>query len=90
MVEDLNQKRAELSKVWDQSLDFERSAIRKEIDPYRTVDLLPYFKVAPVVGGVAYIGALAVQQLAPEAFVLAYPAAAFIFLSPILFIILTK
>jgi hypothetical protein len=52
------------------------------------VDLEGYLKVAPFVGGAGYLGALFVQQLLPELFVFAYPAAVFAFAAPIAFIII--
>ena len=44
-------------------------------------------QVAPVVGGVGYLGALFVQQALPELFIFAYPLAVAVFAIPIVFII---
>ena len=57
-------------------------------DPFRTVDLSGYLKVAPFVGGAGYLAALFVQQTLPELFVFAYPLAVFVFAAPIAFIVL--
>eukprot|EP01031_Cornospumella_fuschlensis_P036142 gene36142-43835_t len=89
IVTALNDKRVKLSREWDQALGYANSELKRKVDPFRTVDLGPYLKVAPVVGGACYLGALFVQQALPEVFVLAYPFAVFVFAAPIVFIILT-
>lgn len=85
----LNEKRVKLSREWDQALGFANSEVKRKVDPFRTVDLGPYLKVAPLIGGACYLGALFVQQALPELFMLAYPLAVFVFAAPIVFIILT-
>ena len=85
----INKQRVALSNVWDQPLGYASGELKRRADPFRTVDLKNYLSIAPYVGGVCYLGALFVQQTLPELFIFAYPAAVFIFVSPILFTILT-
>jgi hypothetical protein len=69
---------------------FSSGEVKRTIDPFRTVDLADYLKVAPYLGGVCYLVALAIQQKIPELFVFAYPGAVFAFALPAIFIILTR
>jgi hypothetical protein len=62
--------------------------LKRRVDPLRTVDLGPYLKIAPFIGGACYLGALFVQQFLPELFLFAYPAAVGVFVLPIIFIVL--
>ena len=79
----------QLSKEWDQALDYESRELKRRTDPFRTVDLSGFLKVAPYIGGIAYLGALFVQQTLPELFIFAYPLAAFSIVLPIVYIVLT-
>ena len=86
----INEQRIKLTdeKVdWDEALRYESGELKRRVDPYRTVDLKGYLKVAPVVGGIAYLVALFVQQALPELFIFAYPLAAIAFIAPIVFIV---
>jgi hypothetical protein len=47
-------------------LSYESGELKRRVDPFRTVDLKDYLKIAPVVGGVCYLGALFVQQVMPK------------------------
>ena len=77
-----------LSSEWDQALGYESSELKRRVDPFRTVDLGGYLKVAPFIGGALYLGTLFVQRSLPELFIFAYPLAVFIFASPMVFIVL--
>lgn len=88
IIQAINEKRTELNDVWDRTLSYESSELKRRVDPLRTVDLSPYLSVAPIVGGLCYLGLIFVQQVLPELFVFAYPGAVFVFTAPILFIIL--
>lgn len=83
----INDKRSKLSSDWDQALGFESKELKRRVDPYRTVDLAGYLKIAPYIGGAGYLGALFVQQAIPELFIFAYPFAVFVLTAPIIFII---
>mmetsp|Transcript_14615 Transcript_14615/g.24197 ORF Transcript_14615/g.24197 Transcript_14615/m.24197 type:complete len:215 (+) Transcript_14615:52-696(+) len=85
IINSINTQREKIGNDWDQALRFESGELKRRVDPFRTVDLKSYLKIAPIVGGVCYLGALFVQQTIPELFVLAYPAAVLLFVSPILF-----
>ena len=90
IVKAINDQRTKLTndKVeWDEALRYESGELKRRVDPFRTVDLKGYLQVAPVVGGVGYLGALFVQQALPELFIFAYPLAVIIFTAPIVFIV---
>jgi hypothetical protein len=89
IVNAINEKRIKLGNEWDQALSFESGEVKRRADPYRTVDIGGYLKIAPYIGGAAYLAALFVQQALPELFVFAYPLAVFVFAAPIAFIVLT-
>jgi len=59
----INTQHVALSGQWDQALGYASGELKRRVDPFRTVDLKGYLSVAPVVGGVVYLGALAVQQV---------------------------
>ena len=86
----INDKRKMLGRGWDNVLSYESGELKRRVDPYRTVDLGGYLKVAPFVGGAAYLGALFIQQSIPELFTLAYPIAVATFALPLIFIVLTS
>eukprot|EP01038_Epipyxis_sp_PR26KG_P007663 gene7664-10427_t len=88
IIEAINDKRVQLSSEWDQALGYESKELKRRVDPYRTVDLGGYLKVAPYYGGALYLAALFVQQALPELFIFAYPLAAVAFTAPIAFIVL--
>lgn len=87
IVKAVNDQHIKLADVWDEALNYESRELKRRVDPFRTVDLNAYLKIAPFVGGAGYLGALFVQQTLPELFVFAYPLAVFIFTAPIIFII---
>ena len=89
IINAINKQRVALSNVWDQPLGYASGELKRRADPFRTVDLKNYLNIAPYIGGVCYLGALFVQQTLPELFIFAYPAAVFVFASPIIFTILT-
>ena len=89
IINAINKQRVALSNVWDQPLGYASGELKRRADPFRTVDLKNYLNIAPYIGGVCYLGALFVQQTLPELFIFAYPAAVFVFVSPIIFTILT-
>ena len=62
--------------------------LKRRVDPYRTVDLSDYLKIAPFVGGAGYLFALFVQQALPELFIFAYPLAVAVFVLPIIYIVI--
>ena len=66
-------------------MSYASGEVKRRVDPYRTVDLAEYLKVAPIVGGTCYLAVLFIQTTLPELFVLAYPIAVFTFVSPILY-----
>ena len=94
-----------LNDKWDQALSYASGELKRRVDPFRTVDLGGYLSVAPFVGGALYLSILAIQQVTkfffvtmnliyilqtlPEIFSLAYPAGVFVFIAPIIFIVLT-
>ena len=81
----INNQHIKLNNNWDQALSYASGEVKRRVDPYRTVDLSGYFKIAPLVGGGCYLGALLVQTALPELFVFAYPAAVFVFVVPIVY-----
>ncbi len=84
----MNAKRVKLNSEWDQALGYASGELKRRVDPFRTVDLEHFLKIAPFVGGGGYLVALGIQQTLPELFLFAYPAAVFAFAAPIVFIIL--
>lgn len=90
VINAINEKKVKLSSEWDQTLDYESKELKRRVDPYRTVDLAGYLKIAPYVGGAGYLGALFVQQVLPELFVFAYPLAVFVLTAPIIFIVIAN
>jgi hypothetical protein len=89
IINAINEKHVKLNNEWDQALSYASGELKRRADPFRTVDLGGYLKVAPFVGGACYLGALFVQQALPELFVFAYPLAVAIFVAPAIFIVLT-
>ena len=85
----INEKHVKFSDQWDEALSYASGELKRRADPFRTVDLSGFLKVAPYVGAVSYVGALFVQQVLPELFVFAYPLAAFSVILPIIYIVLT-
>ncbi len=83
----INSQHIRLNNQWDQALGYASGEVKRRVDPFRTVDLKDYLKVAPYVGGAGYLGALFVQQTLPELFIFAYPFAVFVFVIPIVYII---
>ena len=63
IVKAINEKRVQLSDVWNNVLSYESGELKRRVDPLRTVDLSPYLSVAPWVGGVCYLAAIFVQQV---------------------------
>ena len=59
----INEKRVQLSDVWNNVLSYESGELKRRVDPLRTVDLSPYLSVAPWVGGVCYLAVIFVQQV---------------------------
>lgn len=86
IVNAINSKRAALGNDWDHILRYESGEVKRRVDPFRTVDLNSYLKVAPFVGGAGYLAALLVQKSLPELFVFAYPIAVAALVVPALFI----
>jgi hypothetical protein len=87
IINAINTDHVKLGNQWDSALGYASGELKRRADPLRTVDLAGYLKVAPLVGGAGYLGALFVQQTLPELFIFAYPLAVFVFASPIVFII---
>ena len=90
IISAVNEKHKMLGRSWDNVLSYESSELKRRVDPYRTVDLGGYLKVAPFLGGAGYLGALFVQQTIPELFTIAYPIGVAVFALPAIFIILTS
>mmetsp|Transcript_21101 Transcript_21101/g.46880 ORF Transcript_21101/g.46880 Transcript_21101/m.46880 type:complete len:213 (-) Transcript_21101:105-743(-) len=88
IIDAINDKRSTLNNEWDDALRYESGELKRRVDPFRTVDLGPYLKIAPFVGGVCYLATLFVQQNIPELFILAYPLAVLIFAAPIAFTVI--
>ena len=59
----MNAKHVKLASEWDNVLSYESGELKRRVDPFRTVDLGGYLKIAPIVGGLAYLGSLFVQQV---------------------------
>ena len=91
IINTINDKHVLLGKQneWDQALNYESGELKRRVDPFRTVDLNGYLKIAPYVGGVIYVVLLGVQQFIPEIFAFAYPFGVAVFCLPIIFILLT-
>ena len=85
----INDKHIKFNDQWDQALSYASGELKRRADPFRTVDLNGFLKVAPYVGAAGYLGALFVQQVLPELFIFAYPLAACSIIVPIIFIVLT-
>ena len=73
------------SKVWNGIPEEEYNRLMRSIDPWRVTELAPALQRSIYTFPLAYIALLAVQQLVPKAFQVAYGAAAAIVLGPLLF-----
>ena len=89
IIKAINKKHVDLNNDWDSVLGYESGELKRRVDPFRTVDLKDYLKIAPLAGGACYLGALFIQQAVPELFVFAYPGAVLLFALPIVFTIIT-
>lgn len=78
-------KRKDDGTIWTPENFEVFKAIRGELDPLRTVDIAGYLKVAPFLGGVYYLAALAIQWFLPEIFPAVYLFVAFLFAAPFLY-----
>ena len=85
IVQAVNDKHVKLANEWDKALSYESGEVKRRVDPFRTVDLGPYLKIAPFIGGTIYVGLILVQKFIPEIFAFAYPLGVFVFVAPILF-----
>jgi hypothetical protein len=85
IVKAINDKHVKLANEWDRTLSYESGELKRRVDPFRTVDLSGYLKIAPFVGGGIYVALIAVQKYIPEIFTFAYPLGVFVFVAPILF-----
>lgn len=82
-------KHEKLNNQWDNVLSYESKELKRRVDPFRTVDLSGYLKIAPFIGGALYLGLIFIQQTIPELFIFSYPAAVFFFIAPIAFLVVT-
>eukprot|EP01035_Chromulina_nebulosa_P019386 gene19386-25254_t len=85
----INKQHEKFGSNWDQILSYESKELKRRVDPFRTADLSSYLKIAPFIGGALYLGTLFVQQSIPELFIFAYPAAVFVLVIPVVYIVLT-
>mmetsp|Transcript_2776 Transcript_2776/g.5775 ORF Transcript_2776/g.5775 Transcript_2776/m.5775 type:complete len:237 (+) Transcript_2776:22-732(+) len=74
------------ARTWTTEEDDQYKFIRGKLDPLRMTQLAGYLGVMPVVGAVAYVGAIAVQQLARPLFTVAYIVAAAVTFGPIVYL----
>ena len=78
-------KRQGDASIWTPETIEAYKAIRSELDPLRTVDLAGYLRIAPFVGGLYYLAALAIQYFLPQIFPAVYVFLALLFAAPFLF-----
>uniref|UniRef100_A0A7S2XUD1 Uncharacterized protein n=1 Tax=Fibrocapsa japonica TaxID=94617 RepID=A0A7S2XUD1_9STRA len=88
VVQKVREKKASSQAVWTAENEIEFSVIKRKLDPYNTVVLGPYLKVAPFVGGAIYLALIWVQQSLPRVFDYAYIVGALAFAAPIFIIAL--
>lgn len=73
---------------WNNDLEAGYSFLRERLDPLHMYELRGYLSVLPVYGAVMYLVALAVQQLARDAFPVAYFVCAAAVFAPIIVLVL--
>lgn len=73
---------------WNSDLEAGYSFLRDRLDPLHMYELRGYLSVLPIYGAVLYLVALAVQQLAREAFPVAYIVCAAAVFAPIIILVL--
>ncbi len=73
---------------WNKDLEAGYSFLRDRLDPLHMYELRGYLSVLPIYGAVLYLVSLAVQQLAREAFPIAYIVCAAAVFAPIIILVL--
>lgn len=72
---------------WSENNEFAFGFLREKLDPFHLVELSGFLKIVPVYAGILYLGVLAVQQLARDAFQIAYLVGVAFFFLPIIALI---
>ena len=80
--------RSDNMNSWNSDLEAGYSFLRDRLDPLHMYELRGYLSVLPIYGAVLYLVALAVQQLAREAFPVAYIVCAAAVFAPIIILVL--
>ena len=73
---------------WNNDLEAGYSFLRERLDPLHMYELRGYLSILPIFGAVMYLVALAVQQLARDAFPIAYIVCAAAVFAPIIVLVL--
>ena len=73
---------------WNNDLEAGYSFLRERLDPLHMYELRGYLSILPIYGAVLYLVALAVQQLARDAFPVAYIVCAAAVFAPIIVLVL--
>eukprot|EP00565_Helicotheca_tamesis_P001429 CAMPEP_0185732198 /NCGR_PEP_ID=MMETSP1171-20130828/15332_1 /TAXON_ID=374046 /ORGANISM="Helicotheca tamensis, Strain CCMP826" /LENGTH=249 /DNA_ID=CAMNT_0028401625 /DNA_START=157 /DNA_END=907 /DNA_ORIENTATION=- len=68
---------------WSENNEFAYDFLKQKLDPLHMAELKGYLGILPYWGAVVYLGALGVQQVAREAFVVGYAVAAALVFGPI-------
>ena len=83
-----NRKANIASKTWSEDNEYAFEYLKTQLDPLHMVELAPYLKALPFLGGAMYIVALAVQQFARGLFEVAYVVSALVIFIPVIGLIL--
>jgi hypothetical protein len=70
-------------------MQFASGSVKRRVDPLRTVDLQPYLRVAPFLGGLLYVATLVAQQKFPKVFPFAYIGSVLLLVLPVIVIVFT-
>lgn len=79
-----NKKGNIAAKTWSEDNEYAYDFLKTKLDPLHMVELAPFLKALPFLGGALYLVALAVQQLARELFEVAYVVSALVIFIPII------
>ena len=79
-----NRKGNIAAKTWSEDNEYAYDFLKTNLDPLHMVELAPYLKALPFLGGALYLVALAVQQFARGLFEVAYIVSALVIFIPII------
>jgi hypothetical protein len=68
---------------WSENNEFAFDFLREKLDPFHMVELSGFLQFVPLYAGILYMGVLAVQQFARDAFQIAYLGGVIFFFLPI-------